>query len=162
MRANLSLRPVADADAELNFRIYASTRAAEMAVVPWSEADKDAFLRQQFNAQKTYYDSTFTDATFDLLLLDETVVIGRLYVERRDDEIRLIDIALLPEYRGQGYGGQLLRELLDDAQRQRLPLRIHVEMNNPAMRLYERLGFEKVEEQGVYHLMQWTPIEETA
>ena len=83
--------------------------------------------------------------------------IGRLYLDRREDELRLIDIALLPEFRGRGLGGSLMRGVLDEAREADKLVRIHVEQNNPAMRLYEWLGFEKIEDQGVYWLMEWRP-----
>ncbi len=152
----ITYRRIQDADQELNYRVYASTRAREMARVPWSDAEKEAFLRFQFDAQKKYYDEQFPDASFDLILLDGEPS-GRLYVDRREDEIRLVDIALLPEHRGRGIGGRIMRRILHEGEEKGLLVRIHVERDNPAMRLYERLGFEKIEEQGVYHLMEWTP-----
>lgn len=152
----ITYRPVRDTDQELNFRIYASTRADEMARVGWSDAEKEAFLRFQYRAQKTHYDEHFPDAAFDLILVEGEPA-GRLYVDRRPDEIRLVDIALLPQRRGQGIGGRILRSLLAEGEEKALVVRIHVERDNPAMRLYRRLGFEKVAEQGVYDLMEWTP-----
>ena len=83
--------------------------------------------------------------------------IGRLYIDRSEDEIRLIDIALLPEHRGKGIGGSLMRQTLDEARLAGKPVRIHVEHNNPARRLYDRLGFRPVEDQGVYDLLEWRP-----
>ncbi len=156
MSTRTTLRPITSEDHELLVRIYASTRAEEMAAVPWSEQEKDNFLRFQFDAQHKYYQEHFRRAAFDLILLDGEAI-GRLYVDRREDEIRLIDIALLPEHRGSGLGGEIMHEILAEGQASSLLVRIHVEHNNPAMRLYHRLGFEKIEEQGVYHLMEWTP-----
>ena len=141
MTNRTTLRPSTPQDRELLYRIYASTRAGEMAVVPWSEQQKEDFLRFQFDAQDRYYREHFPRAAYDLVMLDGEPI-GRLYVDRRADEIRLIDIALLPEHRGAAAGK---------------PVRIHVEHDNPAMRLYRRLGFSKIEEQGVYHLMEWRP-----
>lgn len=152
----ITLRPMTDADQELNYAVYASTRAAEMARVPWNDEEKENFLRFQFYAQKAHYEEHFPDAAFDLILVDGLPA-GRLYVDRREDEIRLVDIALLPESCGQGIGGRILSEILAEGEKKDLLVRIHVEANNPAMRLYKRLGFEKIEEQGVYHLMEWTP-----
>ncbi len=151
-----TLRAAVAGDREILYRIYASTRADEMAVVPWSEQQKGDFLRFQFDAQHKYYMETFPRAAFDLILLDGEPI-GRLYVDRRADEIRLIDVALLPEHRGGGLGGAIMRGVLAEAEQAAKLVRIHVEHNNPAMRLYRRLGFEKIEEQGVYHLMEWTP-----
>jgi RimJ/RimL family protein N-acetyltransferase len=83
--------------------------------------------------------------------------VGRLYVDRRTDEMRIIDIALLTEYRRQGIGSRLLREILAEGQAAGLPVRIHVERHNPALRLYYRLGFRKVGDRGVYYLIEWSP-----
>ena len=138
--------------------MYASTRADELASVPWSEAETDTFLRFQFEAQQTHYYEHFPDASYELVLDDDGEVIGRLYVDRRTDEIRIVDVALLPPYRDQGIGSKLLRTILKEAQQRGVPVRIHVEHNNPAMNLYVRLGFRKIEELGVYHLMESTAL----
>ncbi|HUP41984.1 MAG TPA: GNAT family N-acetyltransferase, partial [Thermoanaerobaculia bacterium] len=83
--------------------------------------------------------------------------IGRLYVDRWKDQIRLVDIALLPEHRGAGLGRAILEELLAEGDRSGLPVTIHVELNNPALRLYRRLGFRHVDSNGIYYLMRWEP-----
>lgn len=150
------MRAVDTEDRELLYRIYASTRVEEMAQVPWTDQQKENFLRFQFHAQHAYYQEHFPKAHFDLIIVDEEPV-GRLYLDVRDDEHRLIDIALLPEHRGRGLGTALLRKVLEAAAVEGKKVRIHVEFNNPAMRLYQRLGFHKIEEQGVYHLMEWRP-----
>jgi ribosomal protein S18 acetylase RimI-like enzyme len=152
----ISFRPIRDDDRELLFRLYASTREEELAVTPWSEEQKSAFLRQQFEAQHLFYTGQFPDAELSVVLLDGEPA-GRLYVDRREEEIRLIDIALLPEHRGRGIGSEMLRNLLEEGRERSLPVRIHVERFNPALRLYERLGFEHVEDQGPYYLMEWRP-----
>ncbi len=150
----LTFRPITDSDRDFLFTLYASTRADEMAMVPWSQEQKTEFLEMQFHAQHTFYQEQFGDAEFNLIL-NGTTTIGRLYVDRRDKEIRIIDIALLPDHRRQGFGKQLLQNLLDEAADSKKPVTIHVEKNNPAMSLYQRLGFEITEDQGVYNLMSW-------
>ncbi len=137
--------------------LYASTRRDELASVDWDETQKESFLRQQFEAQHTFYSQHFDGAHFDVILLGDKPI-GRLYVDRRDDEIRLIDIALLPEHRNSGIGSFLMRDLLSEAEKRGQPVRIHVEKFNPALRLYHRLGFEQIEDQGVYWLLEWRPV----
>lgn len=156
MAKGITFRPISDDDLALLLKIYASTRADEMAQVPWTEAEKTAFVNVQFEAQHKYYQEVFPNAEFSILEKDGQPI-GRLYLDRREDEHRLIDIALLPEYRGLGFGGELMQGVLDEAREAGKMVRIHVEHNNPAMRLYLRLGFEKVEDQGVYYLMEWRP-----
>lgn len=152
----ITFRPIQDDDREFLARLYASTREEELSVTPWSDEEKAAFLRQQFEAQHTFYMEQFTEAELSIVLLDGEPA-GRLYIDRREDEIRLIDIALMPEHRGQGIGGRLMEDLLDEGREAGLPVRIHVERFNPALRLYQRLGFEQVEDQGPYYLMEWQP-----
>ena len=122
----------------------------------WDADEKEHFLRWQFDAQHKYYQENYPRARFDVILAGERPV-GRLYVDRREDEIRIVDIALLPEHRGAGIGGWLMGELLAEADAAGVPVRIHVERNNPAMRLYHRLGFTETGDTGVYWLMERTP-----
>lgn len=152
----IGFRPIADEDQEFLYGLYASTREEELAGVGWSPEEKETFLRMQFGAQHRFYQEQFQAARFDLILLDGEPV-GRLYVDRREDEIRLIDIALRPEHRNAGIGGSLMRDLLEEGQEVGKPVRIHVERFNPALRLYQRLGFQRIEDQGPYFLMEWAP-----
>ncbi|MDY7092533.1 MAG: GNAT family N-acetyltransferase [Acidobacteriota bacterium] len=156
MSDSVELRPITAEDEAFLMRVYFSTREEELRPVPWSDEQKAAFLEQQFRAQHDFYRQQFPDARFDLVLHYGQPV-GRLYVDRREDEIRIIDIALLTEARGKGLGGRLLEELLAEAREAGKAVRIHVERNNPALRLYHRLGFESIEDQGVYYLMEWRP-----
>lgn len=156
MRDDVTFRPIADADAPFLYEVYASTRQDELAPLDWTDAQKHEFLRMQFNAQHTYYQQHYASASFDVLLWKGEPV-GRLYVLRADDEMHVIDIALLPPYRRQGIGGDILRSLIAEAGTTGLPVRIHVEKQNPALRLYERLGFALLEERGVYLLLERRP-----
>jgi ribosomal protein S18 acetylase RimI-like enzyme len=142
---------------ELLLRVYRSTREEELAmVVDWTDEQKDAFVRSQFEAQHAWYRDHYQGAQFDVVLVDG-VPAGRLYVHRRDREIRLVDITLLPEFRKDGIGTSMLRDLLAEGEIAGKPVTIHVEVFNPAMRLYERFGFSPIEERGPYRLMEWKP-----
>jgi ribosomal protein S18 acetylase RimI-like enzyme len=152
----VTFRPIEPGDAPFLCRVYASTREEELRPVPWTPAEKAAFLRQQFQAQHAYYQEHYTGTRFEVILRDGQPV-GRLYVARWPDEIRIVDIALLPEHRGAGIGTGILRDLLAEAVAAGKPVRIHVERRNPARHLYERLGFLPIEDKGVYHLMEWRP-----
>ena len=152
----ITLRPIREDDWEFAYQVYASTRERELQALPWSEKEKEDFLRFQFHAQRTHYDKHFANAEFLIIELAGKPI-GRLYIDRRQSEIRLVDIALLSVHQGKGIGGQLMADILAEGEQKGLLVRIHVEHNNPAMRLYDRLGFRKIEEQGVYWLMEWTP-----
>jgi ribosomal protein S18 acetylase RimI-like enzyme len=147
-------RPCTEADLAFLYEVYTSTREEEMAMVPWDDEQKEAFLRMQFHAQHTYYHAQFPGASYSIIEAGG-VAAGRLYINRSEDEILIIDIALLPRYRRQGIGTGLLREILREGAEAAKPVRIHVEKFNPALRLYERLGFLPVGDNGVYLLMEW-------
>ncbi len=156
---SISFRPITPDDMPFLLRVYGSTREEEMAmVVDWTPEQKAAFVRSQFEAQHGWYQDHYQGegASFDVVLVDG-VPAGRLYVHRRESEIRLVDITLLPEFRGTGTGSALLRDLLAEGEAAGKRVTIHVEVFNPAMRLYERLGFLPVEERGPYRLMEWKP-----
>ena len=146
---------ITDADLPVLARIYASTRAEELAPVPWSDAEKAAFLDMQFRAQHAHYRQYYPESDW-LMTMRGNENVGRLYLERLPSQHRIIDIAFLPEYRGRGLGEALLRDLLDEAAAAGKPVSIHVEKLNPAMRLYRRLGFVTEEDKGIYDLMRWT------
>ncbi len=157
MSTTYSLRPIAPSDRELLYRVYASTRAEELAAVDWSADQREAFLRQQFEAQHAWYQQSYAGAAFDVVLDAAGRPAGRLYVARWPREMRLIDVALLPEFRRHGLGSALLGDLLAEAGRAGKPVTIHVERMNPALRLYERLGFRLKEDKGVYLFLEWSP-----
>jgi ribosomal protein S18 acetylase RimI-like enzyme len=145
----VALRPVRSSDRPFLAQLYASTRAEELAVLPWPEEQKAAFVAQQFEAQDAAYRTCYDGATFEVIEVDGEPA-GRLYVDRTVGEIRVVDITLLPEYRGSGVGTALLRGLLAEADAGGRRVTIHVERFNRALRLYERLGFSVVEDKGVY------------
>ena len=151
---DIKLRPEQPGDQQFLFALYASTRAKELEHVPWSESQKKDFLNMQFNAQSTHYHQHYPDAAYQIILSGQQPI-GRLYVDRGLNEVHVIDIALLPEFRGGGIGGDLLRRLLVEAAEKQEAVQIFVERENPARRLYTRLGFRVVEDKGVYLLMKW-------
>jgi ribosomal protein S18 acetylase RimI-like enzyme len=150
---DISVRPIQPGDEPFLLQVYASTRQEELAAVPWTAEQKDQFLRMQSHCQHTDYQRNYAGAAFLVILRDGRPA-GRLYVDRRPQEIQIIDIALLPEHRNAGIGSRLLREILDEGDRAGKPVTIHVERNNPALRLYRRLGFAPVGTNGVYFLME--------
>lgn len=157
-KTKLALRPIRNDDLEFLYQVYASTREDELAPLPWTDSQKRTFLQMQFNAQHHYYQEQFAEASYQVILQDEQPV-GRLYVDRGSDEIRIIDIALLGAARNQRIGSLLLQQILDEATLSGRRVVLHVEKNNPALRLYQRLGFQVKEDKGVYWFMQWSPAQ---
>jgi ribosomal protein S18 acetylase RimI-like enzyme len=150
----ISLRPITPEDTSFLAAVYASTRADELLVTGWSDEQKAAFCRLQFDAQSAHYRENYPGALFQVIERDG-ISIGRLYVAHWEREIRIVDISLLPEHRGAGIGTKLLGELQEEAKAAGKTLSIHVERFNPALRLYQGLGFQQMEDKGVYLLMSW-------
>jgi ribosomal protein S18 acetylase RimI-like enzyme len=152
----VSYRPATDADLPFLAALYAETRAEEVAASGWPEDMQRQFLASQFDAQHHHYLTYYPDAE-RLVVERGGAAIGRLYVEEWTREFRIIDIALVAAAQGQGIGAAILRDTLDWATGRGKSVSIHVEKNNPAMHLYRRLGFARIEDKGVYDLLEWTP-----
>jgi GNAT superfamily N-acetyltransferase len=154
---DVALRPVAPEDDDFLLDVYASTRADEMALTNWTDEQKRAFLKWQLDSQRTEYEQHYPAADYRVITVGGRRA-GRLWVARTAEQIRLLDIALLPEFRNRGVGLLLLRQLIDESERTGLPLRHMVfQFNEDAMRFYERLGFERGTMSGAYWLMERRP-----
>jgi RimJ/RimL family protein N-acetyltransferase len=151
----VTLRVSSENDREFLYRIYAESRSEELAPVSWTPEQKDQFLRQQFQAQDESYHSNYPGAEFLIIVVD-SIDAGRLFLHRREKEIRIMDIALLPPFCNQGIGTALLRMVMDEAARSERIATIHVEFFNRARKLYERLGFRQIGQTEVYLLMEWS------
>lgn len=149
-----ALRPVLDEDEALLLELYASTRADELAFVPWDVTQKQAFVQMQFSAQQKHYMTYYPHATHEMILVEGQPV-GRLYVDRREMEIRILDVTLLPQARGHGIGMQILLDLMKEAAQVNKFVSIYVESFNRSLGLFQRLGFVKTEENGALWLMKW-------
>lgn len=152
---NVSLRKITKHDLVFLANVYSSTRKEELAQTGWPIEQQNSFLYQQFDAQHKHYQAYYPEASFDVILLNDEPV-GRLYVSRWEKQIRIVDIALLNEFRGQKIGTQLLQGLFSEARDKQQYVSIHVEKNNQAMAWYIKLGFCVVESasDGVYSLMK--------
>ena len=154
--ATATLRPRDQADEGFLLALYASTRAGELDQVGWAPGEREAFVAMQFAAQDAEYRRANPSGRFDIIEVDG-VRAGRLYLDRRPNQLRVVDLALLPAYRNRGIGTALLKELQASAATDEMCLTVHVEATNRAARLYERLGFAVVADLGVYRLLEWRP-----
>lgn len=153
---SITLRPVGPADDDFLLAVYASTRAQEMAMVPWTPEQKDAFVRMQFAAQTQHYGAEFPRASHDIICM-QGVPVGRIYLDRGEEALHILDITVLPGHRSQGAGSYLLKQLMDEAGQSGKSVSINVENFNPSLRLFERLGFQRASENGFHLLMRWQP-----
>jgi ribosomal protein S18 acetylase RimI-like enzyme len=156
----LTLRPITESDLPFLLEVYVAARADELVQVSWSEIEKQKFLTSQFQAQHYHYQKYYAAASFNVIEQNGQPI-GRLYVDRWPNEIRIVDIALLPHFRNQGIGSHLLRQILAEGEAANKTVSIHVEKYNPAYHLYGRLGFQKIGETGVYDLLAWRSVEQT-
>jgi GNAT superfamily N-acetyltransferase len=152
----ITLRPASPEDEPFLYELYCSTRAEEMA--PWGldQAQQKAFLELQFTARQRHYDIAFSGAEHKIILCDDHSI-GRMLVYRSEREIRLVDIALLPEHRNGGIGASLLQALLEDARSTGKTVTLHVDKFSRAARLYQRLGFSVIDDAGGSYKMEWQP-----
>lgn len=148
----VTLRPAGVEDQPFMLRVYAGVREPELEAAGMPPEQREAFVAQQFEAQSRAYED-YRDTSFEVVLVDGEPA-GRLIVARWPEELRVVDVALLPEHRGRGVGGMLIQELIAEAEERGVKTSIHVERFNPAQRLYARLGFRSVSEAGVYLLLE--------
>jgi ribosomal protein S18 acetylase RimI-like enzyme len=159
-KSNILLKPATETDLEFQLTLYADTRSDEMSLVNWTDDQKHTFLSQQFQAQTKHYQINFPASTTKIIQLDDQPV-GRLILNITETYIHIIDIALLFKYRNMGIGSILLKDLMKDATSLKLPIVLRVEIFNPAIHLYQRLGFEKTRSLEVYQEMVWTPLSQS-
>jgi ribosomal protein S18 acetylase RimI-like enzyme len=151
-----SLRPARDEDNDFLQEVYASTREEELAPLGWTDAQKKEFIKFQFLAQKNDYQMHFPPEGHQIILCDGRQA-GRIWIDRKEKVILLVDIALLPEFRNRGIGTALIRNLQAEAAAVGVSVNLHVFMEDRALQLYKRLGFEITGEAGVYYSMEWIP-----
>ena len=154
---SLTLRDVSVQDEPFLLAVYASTREQEMALVPWTDEQREAFVKMQFAAQHSHYHERYPNADYKLIMRDG-VPVGRLYIHRSEAIINILDITILPKFRNAGIGTALLKEIIDEATASNWATQIYVENFNPSRRLFERLGFSKVGEDGFNLLLEWRPL----
>jgi ribosomal protein S18 acetylase RimI-like enzyme len=140
-------------DLDFLFQVYASTREEEMALKAWDEETKDQYLHLQFKLQNTQFHHRYPKASYDIIYRGGEGI-GRLYVNRTKEEIRVVDISLLTAFRGRGFGTRILRDLIAEAEAAGLPLRLSCERTNRALNLFKRLGFNVVGEAGIFYAME--------
>ena len=149
-----TFRPATADDEPLLLAVYGSTRMEELALTNWDQAQRDAFVKMQFDAQHSHYREHYPEGEHLIILVNDDPV-GRLYVASIAEEIRILDITVLPDHRRAGIGASIIKELMAEAEATEKPLRIYVESFNPSRQLFERLGFVKSGESGYSYLIEW-------
>lgn len=151
----ITLQPATEADESFLLTVYASTREDEMAQVPWTADQKEAFARMQFTAQKQHYAAQYPQAHHDVIYV-KGIPVGRLYLDRTGERFHILDITILPQHRNAGTGAAVLRRIMAEAGRAGKALTIYIESFNPSLRLFSRLGFQRTEENGFHLLLKYS------
>lgn len=150
-------RGAMDEDVSFLYQVYKETREEELAATGWGKEEKEAFLRMQFDMQRRSYALQHPEADHSVILLD-TMRIGQLMTKITDHAVWIIDVSLLAEYQNKGIGTGLIRDIQERAEEIGKAVRLHVLYNNPAQRLYRRLGFHPINENGLHIQMEWKPV----
>lgn len=146
---SISLRAATPADQDFLLTVFASTRSDELAALALDAKQAEFFIRMQFNAQQQSYSACYPAAKNSIIFLADRSI-GRILVDGTDDGLLLVDISILPEYRNLGIGTCLIRDLLTEAAAAGQAVRLHVFKSNRAVRLYQRLGFSTIADDGAY------------
>jgi ribosomal protein S18 acetylase RimI-like enzyme len=149
----ITRRPVRDSDQSFLFELYASTREAELAQVPWTSEQKHAFLTMQFTAQTQGYRQAHPQGVHEIICKADQAV-GRVYFSRKEDRLHILDITIAPGVRNAGLGSRVLVELFSEADQENKKVTIYVESFNPSLRLFQRLGFNVVSQDGFLLLLE--------
>jgi len=153
---NITFRKQLESDFPFLKKLYRTTREFELSHTNWDENQKESFSDSQFDAQYSHYSSSYDNIEFKIILHNDKPI-GRLYLWETEHQIRIVDIALMPESTGKGIGTKILNSLIQQSEQSGKKLNIHVEYFNPALRLYKRLGFEKTDDTGMYFFMERYP-----
>lgn len=156
MRGRIDFRVITDDDKPYLQALYADSRAWEFELTVWSDAEKDRFLKSQFEAQSLSYATNFLGAVHRIIQLD-TVDIGRLIIDRTNDHMLIVDFTIHSDYQNRGIGSDILASLKNEAHGGKVPISLHVRQNSPAINLYLRSGFKKTGVNGHHFAMKWEP-----
>ncbi|MEP3654451.1 MAG: GNAT family N-acetyltransferase [Litorimonas sp.] len=159
MPGNITFRSIDESDTPFLKQLYGDSRAREFSIIPWSKQDREDFIERQFEAQDKSYKVNFFNADYRIIQLNKTEI-GRVIINRTDELIHLIDLAILIPFQGRGIGGEILSSILTEAQALSVPVTLNVEQLNPAINLYRRLGFHQTGAAGPHISMEWTPFRE--
>ena len=154
--SRISFRTATEGDDDFLVALYGSTREEELALTGWDEARRTAFIRSQFAAQRRHYRIKRPAGREELILVDETAA-GRLYCDLSGDTDHLLDLSLLPAYRGRGIGSRVLRGIQERATATGRRVTLYVESFNRSLGLFDRLGFARTAGHGMHCLLEWRP-----
>lgn len=151
---SLSLRNASSADESFLFEVYASTRAEEMAMVPWTDEQRQSFLQSQFTAQHDHYHERYPDAAYQVIMQSDEPV-GRIYLVRDEGSLDILDITIHPKHRNAGIGTAVIEQVMSEAAQSEKSVRIYVETFNRSQTLFQKLGFAAIEQDGFNLLLEW-------
>ena len=152
------LRPALPEDESFLAAVYGSTREQELAMTPWTAEQCAAFIRSQYEAQLTHYQTEYPQAEHSVIILSGLLgdqPVGRIYLDRRESDVHILDITLLTQYRGKGIGTPIIRRVTDEAAQAGKSVSINLDPFTQSHQLFERLGFKPTETTGFHTLFVW-------
>jgi ribosomal protein S18 acetylase RimI-like enzyme len=151
----LTLRPTRTDDQEFLYRLFSLVYSEKLQLVPLSAEEKKTLVELMYQGFTRHYDS-LAPASDDRLVLLNNESIGRMILLQTREEIRLADLAILPQYRGIGIGSALISQLQTESLMSKRPVHLQVGRFDRALRLYQRLGFYKIDTIGPYLHLEWS------
>lgn len=155
--AKIAMRPVKLPDDESFLKqVYFGTRTEDAAALSVLGAEQvQHLLEMQYKAQILQYAQDFPNAVYSVILFNEKQV-GRLITSENEQEICGVDLAILPEFRNQGIGTNVLYNFLikKSAETNRI-FTFQVLKTNRAIKLYDRLGCKITADNGSHFVMKW-------
>jgi GNAT superfamily N-acetyltransferase len=151
---NIKLRPAAPEDEEFLISVYGSTREQELAMVPWTDEQRQAFIKFQYTAQLNYYRSEFPNSEHWVIEADSKPV-GRLFLDRRETQFRILDITILTAHRGKGFGEPVIRYVMNESAAVGKAVGINLDLYSTSQPIFERLGFTATEKTDSHTLYVW-------
>ncbi len=141
---DILLRQASVSDFDLTFSIKKSAGGQYIRdVFGWDEQVQLGFHEKQFSPENTY------------LIVQNDTIAGWISVFDHEDHTKIDELYVLPEFQGKGIGTSVLQVVINHVKLRDVPLRLRVfKINHDVIRLYERLGFTKQNEDGPFLYME--------
>ena len=152
----VALSPASEGDREFLIRVYADGRRDELARAMWTDEQTRMFVEHQLDAQTRHYHTVYPNSTHEIIRWNDEPA-GRLFLDRGLNEIAILDITVLSDYRCRGIASRLVEELQKEASAHAKPVRIYVESFNPCAAFFIKRGFQVTEQDGVNVKYVWMP-----
>lgn len=154
LKNRISIRPAVESDRRFVYEVFESV--CDPAICGLDEPLRSQLITMQFGGQCQDYSSKYPNAIDQIIEFDKTRI-GRVYTDDSAGRIHIVDIAILPHWRGQGIGTAVLKSIFEVAQQSSKPVSLRVKKENRAVGLYKKLGFKVTGNDSLYVEMSLPP-----